>query len=705
MNLNLKKNSSINDLKSLTLKKNIGLLKSNSKDDPNRKNKVSFEKSYTPSLNIDKDLLERYTPNTDFDDYPQEIFNEYSSTPDLAFICKLCNNHISIEELNYHEKFHDLLNFFGFKETPENEGKLNEKRLSMIKSLAKPINKFNESDKNKITEWNLKITLINENYELLKSFLNNSFESNRVILNHYKSDVQGESRVVANEKILAIGSCSIKNSHKKIMEDTNIILDSFGENSDLTYIGTFDGYDGDVSSNKCESQLHLGILNAIENNDPSKVQFLKEKYEFDEINNLEKYDTSIKDDYDKVSSRNSNESRKFNLNFENESYEACFNEEEESLVKLYRYAFKYAYREMDKLLARGKGETSRIRWSGTTACSCIIEKKENSGWIHIANCGDVQAILVINNLKSPKKTARNHKVLTTLHTLNDYVKDLVALEKRGCQIIESSSGHKTICGLYSITRGLGFHGDNKIKKCILPKPSVRSYKIEENHVALIIATKGLWNFINYEKVADIVLQMLPSRKVPLFNERPASPSVKTMLHQYYINRNKEKSREKSLLQTVQDNNEVDFINLNENENEKYESNESINSKIDKNSKSSNVKDDSTSNRLLKESAKLEFNDNDDTDPELEYSEKDNSDDDKHSEIDIDLKIKQSDLKVVQVNSYELNKFHRKVMDDRNVAKRLDLSELIVETLVSSALKAGSTDNITINCILLPGCKI
>lgn len=36
---------------------------------------------------------------------------------------------------------------------------------------------------------------------------------------------------------------------------------------------------------------------------------------------------------------------------------------------------------------------------------------------------------------------------------------------------------------------------------------MRSYKIEDTYAALIIASKGLWNFINYEKVADIVLQV------------------------------------------------------------------------------------------------------------------------------------------------------------------------------------------------------
>lgn len=161
----------------------------------------------------------------------------------------------------------------------------------------------------------------------------------------------------------------------------------------MTYIGTFDGYDGDVSSNRCADQLHLGILNAMESIDKSRIKFIKEKYHFDEINNLEKFDYLIKDD-DSVSSKIFSDyyqtSKSFSLNnFSTEElgYESSFTEEEKILAKLYRYSFKYAYQEMDKLLAKGKGETSRVRWSGCTLCSCIIEKKENIGWIHIANCG------------------------------------------------------------------------------------------------------------------------------------------------------------------------------------------------------------------------------------------------------------------------------------------------------------------------------
>lgn len=195
-------------------------------------------------------------------------------------------------------------------------------------------------------------------------------------------------------------------------------------------------------------------MHALESMDTSKVHFIKEKYEFDEINNLEKFDYSYEDECESKNSGDYNQvKKKFSLNnfLDNEhSYEGSFTEQEKILIRMYRNSFKYGFHEMDKLLARGQGETSKVRWSGTTACCCIIEKIDSTGWIHIANCGntkklnfknnkifciffpgDVEAILVINTAKSAKKLNRNHKVLTTLHTLNECIKDRNSLEKRG----------------------------------------------------------------------------------------------------------------------------------------------------------------------------------------------------------------------------------------------------------------------------------
>jgi hypothetical protein len=65
----------------------------------------------------------------------------------------------------------------------------------------------------------------------------------------------------------------------------------------------------------------------------------------------------------------------------------------------------------------------------------------------------------------------------------------------------------------------------------------------------------------------------------------------------------------------------------------------------------------------------------------------------------------NESKSVQITQYHLKKETRHFMEDRKLARRLDLSELLSERILASALIAGSTENVTVNCILLPGCNI
>ncbi len=156
-----------------------------------------------------------------------------------------------------------------------------------------------------------------------------------------------------------------------------------GENKNLTYIGTFDGYDSDVASSKCLSQLHLALLSTLHKSNIG-IEFAKDKFDaYDEINHLNKYELQ-QEEFSTAQSENSSHND-FNENH---------SDDENFRLKCFKKAFKHAYRCMDKLLARGKDEKSLKRWSGATACTCIIDNNSlnnnnnnSDGWIHIANCG------------------------------------------------------------------------------------------------------------------------------------------------------------------------------------------------------------------------------------------------------------------------------------------------------------------------------
>jgi hypothetical protein len=227
------------------------------------------------------------------------------------------------------------------------------------------------------------------------------------------------------------------------------LFDKLGDNENLTYIGTFDGYDGFVASNKCSIHLHLGILHYLSKSSLNTNDYIKlGYYDEDEINNLAKYYTSKQDiDYFKEmksikpnSSRNRiNNENIFDLNNVNDKDN--LNDFEYRLIQEYRNSFKYAYKQMDKLLSRGKDETSKTRWSGSTGVTCIIENmpETKTSWIHVANCGDVEAIVITydKNIKKYQKNipkTRKYKIMTRLHTLNDCVQDRENLIKKGINL-------------------------------------------------------------------------------------------------------------------------------------------------------------------------------------------------------------------------------------------------------------------------------
>jgi hypothetical protein len=187
------------------------------------------------------------------------------------------------------------------------------------------------------------------------------------------------------------------------------------------------------------------------------IKFDKQKFVYDEINNLEKFAKNIDQNnltnsrsLSKSSFKNEEAQRTknsyYDIDLTSKSHQELtkdltigiesFSESEKKNMKLFKNAFKHAHIQMDKLLSRGKDETSKLRWSGTTTCTCIIESKinedgVNGGWIHIANCGDVEAIVILDVSRSKLKHKRNYRLLTTLHDLNENVKEREKIETIG----------------------------------------------------------------------------------------------------------------------------------------------------------------------------------------------------------------------------------------------------------------------------------
>lgn len=112
-------------------------------------------------------------------------------------MCKICKVHLSLSELNDHKQLHEALTTLGLKYLPENENGLRDRRAQLMKSTqAKFLKKSKDFDSNKAIDWNAKVKRINNAYELVKSYVNNTFEQNRRMnyANSIKLDSYGKNK-------------------------------------------------------------------------------------------------------------------------------------------------------------------------------------------------------------------------------------------------------------------------------------------------------------------------------------------------------------------------------------------------------------------------------------------------------------------------------------------------------------------------------
>jgi hypothetical protein len=170
-----------------------------------RKPKVNFKTSKFESLELDRNALEKCKKDfsilkqysytcyvnkinllfikdsrySDFNDYLPEILEDTLILPDISVMCGQCKTLIELTNLNDHKELHDALNIFDFKELPSNMNDLCEKRTLLVKNSYTKYMKNKALINENAIEWNRKITLVNDAFELLKSYVNNTFDMNR----------------------------------------------------------------------------------------------------------------------------------------------------------------------------------------------------------------------------------------------------------------------------------------------------------------------------------------------------------------------------------------------------------------------------------------------------------------------------------------------------------------------------------------------
>ncbi|KFP08612.1 Protein phosphatase 2C-like domain-containing protein 1, partial [Calypte anna] len=408
----------------------------------------------------------------------------------ISVFCSVCQQTVYPYHLLYHKRTHKALALLGFDSLQRNTDnkRLLAQRQKLISKLTKT-RKFSETHRQKI----------DYSFEFLKN--NHAPISYCDLANINNPSI---SKKVNNSLIKALSICQDKNSTwQGDMEDTFIVLDNYGNRADTCFLGLVDGSHGVTAAETVAAELPLLFLDQLAQTDPS---YKKNK---DEQQILDSFATVINADY-----------------MEKERIFSDKADDETNKTNTYEWihkAYAKSFWRMDRLLRLGRNEVSKVRWSGCSAVTCLVERipseeiggtdkeegklSENNtqtplartakgvaGLLHIANIGNAHAVLC--------KNGKSHCLSKEHSTSNESERQRI-LQNGGN--ISTNEPDGLVEGHLRTTRGLGHHGDPVLKSSVIPVPHTMSVRIDDTCQFLILASNGLWEVLDYNEVLALTL--------------------------------------------------------------------------------------------------------------------------------------------------------------------------------------------------------
>ena len=265
------------------------------------------------------------------------------------------------------------------------------------------------------------IQQVNDAYELLKSDMEDTFEVCRQVKEPVDTSCRGPALTCSADCVYALGMCSSPNSRwKSEMEDTKVYQDCFGESKDRCYLGLFDGYHGRFSAEVAAGLLHKMLLHELMKIDSSLTLGPKQGYEAETDISHHSFvfgsgalldgQAGRRANEDNPSKTDEKDTATLTIQPDDEDLtrriiELCEHKYEKLLEEMSEpptsktapsltgrterprhpmeeqisQAFNKSYQLLDILLSYGKDEWSKVRWSGCSALSLVIESRSQTG--------------------------------------------------------------------------------------------------------------------------------------------------------------------------------------------------------------------------------------------------------------------------------------------------------------------------------------
>lgn len=295
--------------------------------------------------------------------------------------CQKCKRYIDISDLTEHGSYHEALRIFQFKDlAPANLGSLTIHRKALIKEM------LGRSDSSRECLDPVWLRKLDEAYEIIRAEL----ESNaRRVFGVNSREVCGSSlKCEAMPCIKAIGSCSAFNKRwRNVMDEDNTIQNCFGGDPTKCFLGLYSGYNGSNAAEISTRQLHKFVQSEIEKFDKclqsqdAAVNGLWENNVevspgFSRPQGKQSIHRSLLSDgsadtSDNLKATPEEEGTRFSQNKDNK--------DSTTYACKVSGAFERAHHLVDEMLSSGKGETSRVRWSGCSTLTCLIQSHKDDG--------------------------------------------------------------------------------------------------------------------------------------------------------------------------------------------------------------------------------------------------------------------------------------------------------------------------------------